>query len=679
MPGPSSAEPKKSEVTRERILDAAAETFAEQGYHGASMDAIVERSRTSKGAIYFHFPSKESIFSALVERLGGALESSAKKAIARERGATARVDAALQTFFQTISRYHGLARVILIGGVGLGPSLDKRLLALHDRFAGFIKSYLDDAVSDGSIPPIDTEMAAYVWLGAINEVVVRWLHTGQPHRLEDALPELRAFLLRSVGVAPRTQTGPAAKAAGRARAAAEAVWLKRAADLLASGRRKAERRGRPIIVSFSQPLDGTPDALGLYASARRVGVSRALWLRPREGAWLVGAGRAGDIRPDVSGEPLAQAAARLRDMVRDALVDGDPGPVFMGGFSFDARTTRDSMWNAFPAGLLVLPRWTVVSRNGAAHVTVNAVVDGGSDVSALLDALDGESHWLREPMAERENPVAAPEPDADAAQRWRRAVSQALDAIQGHKIAKVTLARSVAVRADAPLQSEPLLRRLAAQYTECRVFAFEWEGACFLGATPEDLISLSADGVAATCLAGSTRRGGSPEEDAALADRLLRSDKERWEHDVVVKYVAERLTPRCAELRWNDPPRVMTLRNLHHLATTFTGKPKEGLSVLDLAAALHPTPATGGVPLDAALAAIRALEGMDRGWYAGPVGWVDARGNGELGVAIRSALLRGNEARLYAGAGIVEGSDPDSEFRETAMKFRPLLSALGVE
>ncbi len=679
MPDPSSAEPKKSEVTRERILDAAAETFAEQGYHGASMDAIVERSRTSKGAIYFHFPSKESIFSALIERLGGALESSAKKAIAQERGATARVDAALQTFFHTISRYHGLAKVILVGGVGLGPSLDRRLLALHDRFAGFIKDYLDDAVADGSIAPIDTEMAAYVWLGAINEVVVRWLHTGQPRHLEDALPELRAFLLRSVGVAPRTQTGPAAKAAGRARAAAEAVWLKKAADLLTSGRDRARRLGRPVIVSFSHPLTGTPDALGLFASARRVGVSRALWLRPREASWTVGADCAHDLRVD-GAEPLAQAAGRLRDAVRDAVVSGDHGPVFMGGFRFDARTARDNVWSAFPAGLLVLPRWTVASRNGAAHVTVNAVVDGESDVSALHDALEAEAHWLREPMAERENPLAAPEADADEAERWRQAVSQALDAIREHKLAKVALARSVGLRADAPLQPEPVLRRLAAQYPECRVFAFEWEGACFLGATPEDLISLSDDGVAATCLAGSARRGGSPEEDAALADRLLRSDKERWEHDVVVKYVAERLKPRCSELRWNDPPRVMTLRNVHHLATTFTGSPKKGLSVLDLAAALHPTPATGGVPLDAALEAIRTLEGMDRGWYAGPVGWTDARGHGEFGVAIRSALIYyGIQARLYAGAGIVEGSDPDSEFRETAMKFRPLLSALGVD
>ncbi|MBI2857038.1 MAG: TetR/AcrR family transcriptional regulator [Chloroflexi bacterium] len=187
-------------ATHERIIQAATDAFAERGYHDTSMDDIVRRAGISKGAIYFHFPGKEALFFALVGRLADMLEDSARKSIASERGAVARVDATLKMLLDMLSRHRGLAKVVLLGGAGLGPSLDRRLLALHERFARLIKGYLDTAVADGSITPVDTEVAAYVWLGAINEIVVRWLYAGQPDPLEKAVPHLRALLLSSVGV-----------------------------------------------------------------------------------------------------------------------------------------------------------------------------------------------------------------------------------------------------------------------------------------------------------------------------------------------------------------------------------------------------------------------------------------------------------------------------------------------
>ncbi|MBI4328366.1 MAG: TetR/AcrR family transcriptional regulator [Chloroflexi bacterium] len=193
------------EATRERILDAATEVFAEKGYHGAAVDDIVRLSGTSKGAIYFHFPSKREIFFALVGRLAGLLASSTEEAIASRHRGVERVDAALQAVFRIFSKHRRLAKILLVGGVGLGPVFDERLLALHARFAQTIQSRLNAAVGDGSLPPIDTEMVAYAWLGAVNEVIVRWLYTGQPDPLERALPALRSMLLRSVGATVREE------------------------------------------------------------------------------------------------------------------------------------------------------------------------------------------------------------------------------------------------------------------------------------------------------------------------------------------------------------------------------------------------------------------------------------------------------------------------------------------
>ena len=190
--------PEGKEATRQRILDAATEVFSEKGYHGSAVDDIVKASSTSKGSFYFHFPSKQEIFFALVDRLIVALARSTEEAIAGESGALAKVTAALDTVFRTFSRHRSLAKILLVSGVGLGKAFDERLMSIHTRFADAIKSHLDEAVAEGSIPPMDTELTAYVWMGAVNEVIVRWLYTGKPEPLEGALDSLRQLLLRSI-------------------------------------------------------------------------------------------------------------------------------------------------------------------------------------------------------------------------------------------------------------------------------------------------------------------------------------------------------------------------------------------------------------------------------------------------------------------------------------------------
>ena len=189
----------KSDNTRTRILDAAADVFADKGYHETRMDEIVAASHTSKGAVYHHFPSKNYIFFALIDKFTKLLEGRLKTAIEKEEHGLQRVDAAIQICMQTFGQYRTLAKIALVQAVGLGETFEDKRREINDRFAGIIQEYLNQAITDGSIPEIDSEVAARAWMGALNEVVLRWVYTGSPEP-ERAAPALRTLLLRSIGV-----------------------------------------------------------------------------------------------------------------------------------------------------------------------------------------------------------------------------------------------------------------------------------------------------------------------------------------------------------------------------------------------------------------------------------------------------------------------------------------------
>ncbi len=189
-------------ATRERILRAALEVFARKGYHRAVVDDIVRASRTSKGAVYHHFPNKEALFLALVDEFAARLAEAMAAAIGAAHGALGKVEAALRSGLETFARHRELARILLLESVSLGPAYESKRAEVHGRFADLIRGYLDEAVSEGSIPPLDTRVATLAWLGAVNEVVIQWLHTGQPDLLTEAVPALTPMLLRSIGVHP---------------------------------------------------------------------------------------------------------------------------------------------------------------------------------------------------------------------------------------------------------------------------------------------------------------------------------------------------------------------------------------------------------------------------------------------------------------------------------------------
>ena len=462
---------------------------------------------------------------------------------------------------------------------------------------------------------------------------------------------------------------------------------------VAEAAERARRLGRPIVVSQTVPA---PEALARDPAAffaRGAGryAHRAYWERPAEGVALVGLGAARLIRCDGDDrERFRQAAAAIRDDLATALIDGPggeinsadgaAGPAYLGGFAFDPARPASPEWDGYPAAMLFLPRYLLAVRGAMAWLTMSLLVEPGAAGDAEAEAALRELAGLQAPGAapsvspgEGSPRMVGEVPDPVA---WQATVANTAADIRAGRFEKVVLARTLRLQAGSPFDAAGALRALRVAYPSAYVFAVASGARCFLGATPELLVRLTGRDVEATCLAGSIGRGATAEEDERLARRLLDSAKDQVEHRIVVRAIQGALAAVCDDLLVGaGPPRLLRVANVQHLYTPVRGRLAGDRCVLDLVERLHPTPAVGGYPRDVALAAIREREGFDRGWYAGPVGWVGPAG-GEFAVAIRSALLAGDAATLYAGCGIVGDSDPAAEYAETGLKFRPMLAAL---
>ena len=460
------------------------------------------------------------------------------------------------------------------------------------------------------------------------------------------------------------------------------------------------------------------DPISLYAAAVEADLETALWLRPSEGIAFVGIGRAWAAEPE--GETRFQCAETAwRDLVRDARIDrpaGDgrgAGPVLLGAMGFTGRVPApDDVWSPFGPSSLVLPELLLSVTPGGATVTGAMVSDGpnvpgadvpgadvpgpdvpGADVSGprALDPRAVERRW--DQLAERARnlapnpngmvarPVFAPlitteeQPSKDA---FHRLVGMFSGAVGRGRIDKVVLARRVGLRSPVELDVPNALRRLAASAPESTIYAFRRGGRTFLGATPERLVSTEGRTFRTVAVAGTIRRGADAAEDEALGRALLASEKDREEHAIVVAAIRDLLRPVADTLEVAPRPGVMTLRFVQHLVTEISGTVPDAHGLLALGERLHPTPAVGGEPRDVALAMIQEHEGFDRGWYASPIGWLGADGDGELWVALRCGIVDRTRATLFAGCGIVADSDPDLEWEESRIKLRAVISALGI-
>ncbi len=453
---------------------------------------------------------------------------------------------------------------------------------------------------------------------------------------------------------------------------------------LVEGRRRAAQSDSPTLVSVAHEVTEPRDLLSLFGAADALGWHRAFWARPSQETWTVGVGQALTLTHNGDGGGAGERFAQVRrahQAVMDSAVIEAPdlpgvGPASFGGFRFDTDGARSGRWRDYPDGLFVLPRFTVTHLPQGNWVTTNVLVEAEADLGAVEGLLAEE--WAKLHSSLR---TPAPEPAAIASDdepsgRWLEAVGEALRRIERGGLDKVVLARQLRVNSARPIEPEAVLGHLATAYPRCLVFAVGVGPATFLGATPELLVGLDKGRVRATSLAGSAPRGATVEQDEVLAQTLLQGAKDQREHSYVVEAVRQALEGLCTDTRWDDAPSVTKLETVQHLATTFIATAPPGRHVLELVERLHPTPAVGGTPRSPALRVIRELERTDRGWYAGPIGRLDPSGDGEFGVAIRSALVHGSEALLYAGAGIVAGSDPEQELAETELKLAPLLSAL---
>jgi menaquinone-specific isochorismate synthase len=315
---------------------------------------------------------------------------------------------------------------------------------------------------------------------------------------------------------------------------------------------------------------------------------------------------------------------------------------------------------------LVVPAVTVGrTADGRCWLTtVGSLADPRALIAALApeESRDPDGFSLSSPLPHEE---------------WMGLVELAVEAIEAGRFAKVVVAREVVVGANRDIHVPTVLRRLRSLYPACTVVGAPLAEGQFVAASPELLVAREGLAVRSHPLAGTIPRSGDPHADQALSDGLLNSPKDRAEHAWVVRDVVDGLQPWCTSLDVPPAPSIVALRNVSHLGTLVTGTLRAGApSALGLAAALHPTAAVGGTPRDEALAWLRAHERLARGPYAGPVGWVDGRGDGEWVVGIRSAVVSGASARLYAGVGVVEGSDPTAELAETQFKLQALLAAV---
>ena len=430
--------------------------------------------------------------------------------------------------------------------------------------------------------------------------------------------------------------------------------------------------GHPGVLALASAPLALPDLLDAFAANT---ADAFYWEQPAQDIAILGLGAADAIEPR-GDTRFADAARWWRDTAAAAVAA--PGfeaqPFAAGGFAFAARASAsDDVWAGWPRGAWTAPA-VVLERRGARGVVQlqtrsAAVVDAALSLAA--QALAAQACHTETPGGSADPRIRFhDDPDHDW---WDGSMRVVLDAIASGALRKQVLARRVCALASRPIDVALVLRRLRDRFPSATIFAIRRRGGVFLGASPEELVGLRGDAIEAAALGGTSRPGEGRDGDASA---LLQDPKELREHAFVVDALRERLAPFCTGLDVPSAPALMTLANLSHLYTPVSGRLSAPRGLLELIADLHPTPAVGAVPRDSDRSAV--LEPFDRGWYAGPVAWArgDRGGEGDAAVALRCALIHEDRAVLYAGCGIVRGSDPEREWREAGLKMEAVRGAL---
>lgn len=445
-------------------------------------------------------------------------------------------------------------------------------------------------------------------------------------------------------------------------------------------REAARSDGRERLVSISLKVEAL-DPLAVLESIFEEGELHFYAERPNIQTAIAGA-EALLVHEATGPERFASVRRFVDDVLDRTIAVGDVDAPFGGPHFFSAFAFLDTVepGEAFPAARVFVPRWQVARAGEVTTAVANLLVAPDSDLASLAERIwraHGKfSHFDYETLAAPAAEGAVTFETTEVGD-YRAAVAGGLAAISAGAVKKIVLARAQDMRAGVPLHPLRLLNGLRERFPECYSFSVaNGRGQSFIGASPERLVRVSRGVLETEALAGSARRGNGASADASLGSALLASEKDLREHRHVLDSIVRRLEPLGLALKSPPAPVLRKLANVQHLHTPVSAELPADVHLLDVLSRLHPTPAVGGSPRDEAVARIRGLEGFSRGLYAGAIGWLNARGGGEFLVGIRSALIEGNNARLYAGAGIVAGSDPEREYAETELKFRAMREAL---
>jgi salicylate biosynthesis isochorismate synthase/menaquinone-specific isochorismate synthase len=447
---------------------------------------------------------------------------------------------------------------------------------------------------------------------------------------------------------------------------------------------QASRADRRLLVSATIELDEAVDPIAVAAGSRLAGDRWFCWEQPDRRFALAGIGSAKEVvsRGKRRFNDLAAgclAATRDRIASEPEEMPAGTGPVWATGFAFSPEGGSESTWSSLPPALALLPEIALLRTDGRCFLTAAAMLEAGAAPDESLAGIAGRLASLRAA------PLTPADPHPSAAtrisgrhppERYERIVAQAVERIRSHALNKVVLARELTVEAPSAHDPAMLLGALRGLFPSCFCFCFGTPEAAFVGASPELLIRRSGPVAATVALAGTTSRSADPAVDDHLGEAMLRSPKVREEHGIVASRIERALRPHSVWVHAEGEPFVIKVGNLQHLATPIRAQLAESKGAIELAGHLHPTPAIGGEPREPALDLISEVEGIDRGWYTGPVGWMDAAEDGEFCVGLRSALLRDREAHLFAGCGIVADSEPAAELQESELKFEALLPLL---
>jgi salicylate biosynthesis isochorismate synthase/menaquinone-specific isochorismate synthase len=443
------------------------------------------------------------------------------------------------------------------------------------------------------------------------------------------------------------------------------------------GVRRARRAGE-CLVAITVALGPGVDPTAVAVASRRPGEDWFCFEHPdRDRFALATVGRAAALDDRGKGR-FGRVAARWRALLADALAD-DAGPVAVGGFAFAPDGGGTPHWAGFEPASLHVPEVALARRGEQVTLTLAAVVAPDDDADAVAARLADRAATLGSAAL----PLLDPDPtgryrvvSAMPPEHYESAVARAVERIRAGALDKIVLAREVQVLAPRAHDPAAVLGVLREAFPSCFTFCAGRGESAFVAASPELLVRRDGLRAGTLALAGSTRRSADPAVDDHLGEQLLRSDKNREEQAIVTRRIVRALRPVSVWVTAADEPVVARMANIQHLATPIRAQLARPVSAVELAGMLHPTPAVGGEPFAAAEPLIPALEGLDRGWYAGPVGWTDANEDGEFCVALRCALLAGAVARCYAGVGVMGDSDPAAELAETEVKLQALLPVL---